>query len=66
MAKYDSLRKLHRNTMLRDFVKSHPELSLREIGDSFNISASRVCRILNSKSTKGDTDAKLSSNQSQS
>jgi len=43
--KYDKLRKLDRNQMVKDAVKSHPELSLAEIGKSFMISSSRVSRI---------------------
>ena len=46
MAKYDSLRKIERNRMLREYAGSHPELSLKEIGRVFNISESRVWRIL--------------------
>ena len=47
MAKYDSMRKLDRNKMLREYAKTHPELSLKEVGKAFNISASRVWRIIN-------------------
>lgn len=47
MAKYDSLRKIERNEMLREYVRLHPELSLAEVGRMFRISASRVWRILN-------------------
>ncbi len=46
MAKYDSMRKLDRNKMLRDYAKTHPELSLKEVGKAFGISASRVWRII--------------------
>ena len=46
MAKYDSLRKIERNRMLLEYAGSHPELSLKEIGRVFNISESRVWRIL--------------------
>ena len=46
MARYDSLRKLERNKMLQEYVQAHPELSLSEIGQRFNITASRVWRIL--------------------
>ena len=46
MAKYDSLRKIERNRMLREYAESHPELSLKEVGRVFNISESRVWRIL--------------------
>jgi len=50
MAKYDSLRKLERNRMLREYAGAHPELSLKEIGRMFRISESRVWRILHDKS----------------
>jgi len=57
MAKYDTLRKLERNKMLQEYAKSHPELSLKEIGQAFNISASRVWRILHSnKGESGEND----------
>jgi len=49
MAKYDSMRKLERNAMLRRYAKAHPELSLKEVGRAFDISESRVWRILNGK-----------------
>ncbi|MBA7589724.1 hypothetical protein ES708_31813 [subsurface metagenome] len=52
MAKYDNLRKLERNAMLREYTKAHPELSLKEIGRAFNISESRVWRILRSNKGK--------------
>ena len=45
--KYDSLRKTGRNEMLREYRKQHPKLSLKEIGQQFGISASRVWHILN-------------------
>ena len=52
--KYDSMRKLERNAMLREYAKAHPELSLKEIGQHplFNISESRVWRILHGKKGK--------------
>lgn len=53
MARYDSLRKLHRNKTLKEYAKDHPDLSLKEIGKIFNISASRVCRILKDGKVKG-------------
>lgn len=53
MAKYDSLRKLERNRLLREFKEAHPELSLREIGEVFNISESRVWRILYNNKGRG-------------
>jgi len=49
MAKYDTMRKLERNKMLQEHVIAHPELSLKEIGKIFNISESRVWRIVHIK-----------------
>ena len=46
MAKYDSMRKLERNEMLREYAKAHPELSYKEIGQAFNICAARAWRIV--------------------
>lgn len=46
------MRKLERNQALRDYVFSHPDVSLKEIGEIFNISASRVCRILHNNKVK--------------
>jgi len=53
MARYDSLRKLARNEQLREYVKGHPDLSLKEIGEVFNISGTRVWHILHGNSRKG-------------
>jgi DNA-directed RNA polymerase specialized sigma subunit len=53
MAKYDTLRKLDRNEMLREYAAAHPELSLNEIGQRFNISASRVWRIIHGNKKNG-------------
>lgn len=58
MAKYDSLRKLERNRLLREYRDAHPELSLKEIGKVFNISESRVWRILYGNKTKKATVVK--------
>jgi len=52
MAKYDRLRKLERNKALVEYATAHPELSLKEIGKIFGISAVRVWAILR-KATKG-------------
>ena len=57
MAKYDTLRKLDRNRMMREFAELHPELSGKEIGIRFNISASRVWRILHGNKKVGGKDA---------
>ena len=52
MAKYDSLRKLERNQMLKDYALAHPELSLKELSKPFGITESRVWRILNGNNKK--------------
>ncbi len=52
MAKYDSMRKLERNAMLRKYAKAHPEFSLKEVGRAFNISESRAWRILHGNKVK--------------
>ena len=44
--KYDSLRKTERDQMLREYAEAHRDMTLKEIGKIFNISESRVCRIL--------------------
>ena len=49
MAKYDSLRKIERNKLLKDYAHCNPNLSLKEIGEVFGISQARVWRILNGK-----------------
>jgi plasmid maintenance system antidote protein VapI len=47
MARYDPLRKLARNEQLREYAKAHPELSMREVGEAFGVTASRAHRIIN-------------------
>lgn len=54
MARHDILRKLRRNEQLRRYVAENPELSLREIGEAFDISRSRVCQLLGAKKGKGN------------
>ena len=49
MARYDSMRKLERNKTLYDYAEKHPELSQKEIGSVFNISTSRVSKLLSQK-----------------
>jgi len=44
--KYDSLRKITRNQQLVKYRKENPGLSLKEIGQAFNISHVRVHHIL--------------------
>lgn len=44
--RYDSLRKIKRNKELVEYAHRNPELSLKEIGEIYGISESRVCRIL--------------------
>lgn len=45
MAKYDSMRKLERNRMLYQYHLSHPELSYKEVGAAFNVTAQRAYKI---------------------
>jgi len=49
MARYDSMRKLSRNKALREFADAHPELAQKEIGEIFDISPSRVSKLLKPK-----------------
>lgn len=44
--KYDSLRKTKRNNKIIAYFNKHPELSLKEIGEKYGISPSRVHRIV--------------------
>lgn len=44
--KYDSMRKIERNEMVIEYYHAHPELSLNEIGKRFEITGSRVWRIV--------------------
>ena len=46
MARYDSVRKINRNKMIIQFREDNPELSLKEIAESFNVSRQRVFQIL--------------------
>ena len=52
MARYDNLRKLERNKALKEYTEGHPDLSLKEIGEIFGISESRVWRILHSNQSQ--------------
>jgi hypothetical protein len=58
MARYDSLRKMERNDMLKEYVRTHPDLSLKEVGLVFGITQSRVWRILHGKQKGKVTDAR--------
>ena len=49
MAKYDGLRKVERNKTLSEFAKAHPELSFKEVGRAFGISAHSAWRIVREK-----------------
>jgi len=46
MARYDPLRKLERDRRIVRYAERHPELSMREIGEKYGISRSRVQQIL--------------------
>jgi predicted DNA-binding protein YlxM (UPF0122 family) len=52
MARFDSRRKLERNSLLVDYYSTHPELSLREIGRVFSISRQRVWEIVSNHEKK--------------
>ena len=52
MAKYDGLRRLERNRLLKEYRQANPELSLKEIGKVFGICESRVWHILHGNSKK--------------
>jgi len=56
MGKYDSMRKLKRNQMLVEYHKAHPEASLSEIGQLFNISSQRVWELLKLEENKKGAD----------
>jgi len=45
-AKPDSMKKLQRNHLLKDYVCDHPELPLHKIGAIFQITHQRVSQIL--------------------
>lgn len=46
MAKYDTMRKIERNKALAEYAENHPDLSQKEIGIVFDISPSRVSKLL--------------------
>jgi len=52
MAKYDSMRKVERNRLLVEYRQDHPDASLSEIGEVFNISYQRVWEILKQEEKK--------------
>jgi len=54
--KYDNLRKLKRNQAVVDMRESHPDLSLEEIAEVFNISKQRIYEIL-AAAKKASADA---------
>jgi len=64
MARYDALRKLERNRMLKEYAKTHPELSYKEIGQAFGVSGSRAWRIINGR-RKGDDKTSVNKSQKQ-
>lgn len=55
MAKYDSMRKVKRDSQLREYRRLHPDESLKEIGKAFGISRSRVCQLLRKDGAKVET-----------
>ena len=52
MARYDGLRKAVRNEQIKKYALEHTDLSYKEIGQAFNLTASRVWRIINGKQKK--------------
>ena len=44
--KPDTMKKLHRDSLLTEYAAAHPELSLAEIGKIFRISRQRVSIIM--------------------
>ena len=46
MAKWDALRKKDRDEQIVNYASLHPNKSMKEIGEDFKISESRVSRIL--------------------
>ena len=52
MAKYDSMRKLERNRHLVEYRNLHPDASLKELGQVFNISPQRVWELLQKEENK--------------
>ncbi len=46
MDRYEKLRKTARNRALEQYAKDHPEDSLREIGNEFNITKQRAGELL--------------------
>lgn len=52
MAKWDGKRKLKRNKLLLEYYVAHPELSLREIGEIFEVSAQRVWQLVRGEEKK--------------
>jgi len=47
--KYESNTKRARNDLIKEYHAHHPELSLREIGQTFGISKQRISKILKKK-----------------
>ena len=46
MDRYEKLRKSARNRALEEYAETHPEASLRDIGDQFNMSKQRAGELL--------------------
>jgi len=57
MARYDSLRKMERNRLLMEYYETHPDVSLREIGEVFGISSQRVWELINIEKKKATEKA---------
>lgn len=46
MDRYEKLRKTDRNKALEQYAETHPQASLREIGNEFNITKQRAGELL--------------------
>jgi len=49
MAKYDSLRKTEKHEQIKAYREAHPELSLKEVGEVFELTAQAVWWICKNK-----------------
>ena len=63
MAKYDSVRKTYRDSLLIEQHEKHPELSYKELGLPFGITKQRVHQILKKHYNKLKSEIELSDNK---
>lgn len=57
MARHDSKRKIERNRALMEYIDQHPDLTLQEIGEVFNISRQRVWELKQNMRKATDREA---------